>query len=70
MNKRVYKFTAANYAISNLQNKRLKVSTIDDLNDPFDLCAVDTTNPVLADALNSPMLKSRRTFFTSSSGYS
>jgi hypothetical protein len=51
MNKRVYKFTAAKYAISSLQNKRLKVSTIADLNDPFDLCPVDTTDPAFAKGL-------------------
>jgi hypothetical protein len=44
MSKRVYKFTSAYYGISNLQNKRLKLSTIDDLNDPFDLFPLDTTN--------------------------
>lgn len=39
MSKRVYKFTSAHYDICNLQNKRLKLSTVDDLNDPFDLNA-------------------------------
>jgi Protein of unknown function (DUF2971) len=51
MTKRVYKFTKAQYAICTLQNKRLKLSTIDDLNDPFDLCPVDTTDSVIADAM-------------------
>lgn len=50
MSKRVYKFTLAQYGISSLQEKRLKVSTIADLNDPFDLCALDTTDPVISDA--------------------
>jgi hypothetical protein len=31
--KRVYKFTKAHHGISNLAEKRLKLSTIDDLND-------------------------------------
>ena len=43
MSKRVYKFTPAQYGICNLQNKRLKLSTVDDLNDPFDLCPLDTS---------------------------
>ena len=29
MSKRVHKFTSADHGISNLQNKRLKLSTID-----------------------------------------
>ena len=51
--KRVYKFAAAQYGLSDLQNRRLKVSTVDDLNDPFDLCSLDTSNPEVAAALNA-----------------
>ena len=51
MMKRVYKFTRAEYGISALERKRLKLSTINDLNDPFDLCPVDTTEPKVAGAL-------------------
>jgi hypothetical protein len=53
VSKRVYKFTSVQYGISNLQNKRLKLSTIDDLNDPFDQCALDTTDPAISDALDA-----------------
>jgi hypothetical protein len=53
MSKRVYKFTAAKYAICNLQNKRLKLSTTDNLNDPFDLYAVDASDPVFASAVEA-----------------
>lgn len=53
MSKRVYKFNKAPHAISTIQNKRLKVSTSDDLNDPFDLCPVDTTDPVFANAVGT-----------------
>jgi hypothetical protein len=42
---RLYKSMAAQYAISSLHNRRLKISTIDDLNDPFDLLSIDTTDP-------------------------
>ena len=45
MAKRVYKFTTAKYGISNLRDRRLKLSTIDDLNDPFDLAPLDITDP-------------------------
>lgn len=53
MSKRVYKFTCAQYGICNLQNKRLKLSTIGDLNDPFDLCPLDTADPRISDAANT-----------------
>jgi len=45
MARRLYKFTKAEYAVQSLKFRRLKLSTIDDLNDPFDLCSVDTTDP-------------------------
>ena len=53
MKKRVYKFTCAQYGISNLEQKRLKLSTIKDLNDPFDLCPLDTTDPAVSKAMDS-----------------
>jgi Protein of unknown function (DUF2971) len=52
MRKRVYKFTSAKHGISVLKDRRLKVSTMDDLNDPFDLfAAIDTTDPRVAYAV-------------------
>ncbi len=45
MPRRVYKFMSARYGLDNLSRRRLKLSTIDDLNDPFDQVAVDTTDP-------------------------
>jgi len=45
MPKRLYKFTKAEFGLLALQHRRLKISTIDDLNDPFDLYSVDTTDP-------------------------
>ncbi|HEY4381041.1 MAG TPA: DUF2971 domain-containing protein [Acidobacteriaceae bacterium] len=60
MKKRVYKYTSAKYGISNLKDKRLKVSTLADLNDPFDLCPLDTSNLAISnalDALNSLLWK-------------
>ncbi len=38
---------SAQYGLSNLENRRLKVSIIDYLNDPFDLASIDTTNPII-----------------------
>jgi Protein of unknown function (DUF2971) len=53
MRKRVYKFTNAQYGISNLDKRRLKLSTIKDLNDPFDLCPLDTSNPAISKAADA-----------------
>ena len=39
--KRLYKFTKAEYALLALEQRQVKISTIDDLNDLFDLCSVD-----------------------------
>jgi hypothetical protein len=51
MRKRVYKFISAEFGIADLKDRRLKVTTIDDLNDPFDLYAIDMTDPWIADAV-------------------
>ena len=51
MSKRVYKFVSAQYGISDLKERRLKLSTIGELNDPFDLYAIDTTDPRIARAI-------------------
>ena len=51
MGKRVYKFISAEHGILNLKGGRLKLSTIDDLNDPFDLYSIDTTDPQIAQAV-------------------
>jgi len=40
---RVYKLTNSENAISNLRNRRIKVSTIMDLNDPFELMGLQRT---------------------------
>jgi hypothetical protein len=60
--KRVYKFTSATYGISNLEKGRLKLSTIEDLNDPFDLSPLDTSDPavsIAAEALSSLFWKTK-----------
>jgi hypothetical protein len=54
--KRVYKYTQAQYGISNLKDKRLKVATIADVNDPFDLCPLDTSHPTIAEAARAVTL--------------
>ena len=44
---RVYKFLCAEYALKCLRERRLKQSTVNDLNDPFELTPYDITDPVL-----------------------
>ncbi|MHB1674976.1 MAG: DUF2971 domain-containing protein [Acidobacteriaceae bacterium] len=56
MSKRVYKFITARHGISSIKEKRLKVTKIEELNDPFDLCPLDTSDPAVsraADVLGS-----------------
>jgi len=45
---RLYHFTGAKYALDNLRNRRLKIAQLDDLNDPFELKAVNLCNPAHA----------------------
>jgi len=60
VSKRVYKFISAKYGLSSLENQRLKLSTIDDLNDPFDLCSIDTTDPAIENALEAHVVGFRK----------
>lgn len=41
---RVYKFLNSTFALKSLSEKRLKISTLDDLNDPFELIPYDLSN--------------------------
>lgn len=50
--RRVYKFVRSTYGIKSLEKKRLKVTLIEELNDPFDISAVDTTDPGVARAVS------------------
>lgn len=50
---RVYHFLPASYAIDDLKRRRLKIATLDDLNDPFDLWAIAQPDPVLRAALRA-----------------
>jgi hypothetical protein len=42
---RVFHFTSANFGVSNLSLKRLKISRFSQLNDPFELLAADLLDP-------------------------
>jgi len=58
MSKRVYKFTSARHGIDNVRNKQIKHSTIDD---PFDLCPLETTDPARSSALDAVVAHLRKT---------
>lgn len=49
---RVYKFLDAHFGLKTLTEKRLKISTVDDLNDPFELLPFRMTNKQKRLALN------------------
>ena len=44
---RVYYFTSLEYALDDLRRRRHKVARLDDLNDPFELLAVELSSPTL-----------------------
>lgn len=50
---RVYKFLDAQFGLKSLYERRLKISRIEDLNDPFELGAFDLTHPTLSDHVES-----------------
>ena len=47
----VYHFLPAIYALEDIQKKRIKISEIDQLNDPFELWCVSQQDPQLRLAL-------------------
>lgn len=50
---RVYYLTGAQFALSNLALQRIKISRFGDLNDPFELLCVDSTNKIFRKALRA-----------------
>jgi hypothetical protein len=49
---RVYKFLDSHFGMKTLAEKRLKISTLDDLNDPFDLLPFEMTDKTKRAAMN------------------
>jgi hypothetical protein len=45
---RLYHFTTTKFALDDLRNRRLKIAQLDDLNDPFELKAVNLCDPAHA----------------------
>jgi hypothetical protein len=50
---KLYYLTSADYAVSNIALRRLKISRISDLNDPFELLAADLTDKEFRRAIKS-----------------
>lgn len=50
---RVYHFVSRQYGLDDLRRRRLKIATIDDLNDPFELLALDLSQPQLRSAMRA-----------------
>lgn len=44
---RLYYFTPAEFALENIFHKRLKISLIHSLNDPFELLPINSSDPNL-----------------------
>lgn len=59
---RAYHLTSATHALSDLRNRRLKIATFDDLNDPFELWAVARPNAALRRGLRCWKEQIARTF--------
>ena len=49
---RLYHFTTARYGLDNIDRRRLKIATIPDLNDPFELLCVDLTDKNLRKSMH------------------
>jgi hypothetical protein len=49
----VYHFVSANYGLDDLRRRRVKIATIDDLNDPFEFLCIDLSNPELRAAMRA-----------------
>ena len=52
-NMRVYYFTSEEFALSNIINERIKVSLLDDLNDPYEFMGVDISDKEFRKAFNA-----------------
>ena len=50
---KAYHFLPANYGLANLQRRHLKVATIPELNDPFELLCLDLSDPELRSAMRA-----------------
>lgn len=50
---RIYHFVCLEYGLQNLRRRRLKIATINELNDPFELLAINLANPELRRAFGA-----------------
>jgi hypothetical protein len=56
----LYKFLAANYAISAIKDRTIKVARVKELNDPFEFLAYSTGDRTLRSALNNMIEESHK----------
>lgn len=52
MKKRLYYFTSEEHAMNNIFKKRMKISLLNYLNDPFELLSINNSDPNLYDFIN------------------
>jgi hypothetical protein len=50
---RVYYYTAEEFALSNIISERIKISLLDDLNDPFEFLGIDLSDKAFRKAFNA-----------------
>ena len=69
---RLYHFTLAKHALSNIQNRWLKIAEINQLNDPFELLAMNLRDKVQRSARSAALVRteiSSRSFRPLPPGY-
>lgn len=59
---RVYHFLSDDFALINIKERRLKIATIMELNDPFELLALDLSDPKARKAFNQAKAKISKKF--------
>ena len=59
---RVYYYTAEEFALSNIINERIKVSLLDDLNDPFELLGIDLSDKEFRRTFNAGRVAASKAF--------
>ena len=59
---KLYHYMDEVFGLKNLSNRRIKASTFDNLNDPFELLGIETSTPYIRASLNRMKLGVSREF--------
>ena len=59
---RVYYYTAEEFALSNIANERIKISLLDELNDPFEFFGVDLSDKEFRKAFEAGRVEAAKNF--------